>query len=276
VTSSRGRPEHGTSSDLTPSPPGRHNGEATARRILEAAATIDWKAVLAFVFMRSRSRRSSRTSRREPRLTTSSSSCSSPCTPASFANLSSAAISPRRTRSAGMTECLQQLRREPFDFLSSILETGIRDGTLHVHDRPGTAQAIMSMCDYVLTWYRPGGRLGIPAVAGVCALTTCRMVVVIDRAVDDVGCRPENTSTGGSRSWRRCPRQSCPVTPLSSGATGCRFRGPWGSGTWPLRWSPTGPRSAQSSWAIAPSIQSASGGVPSFSGRTTGGSRAAP
>lgn len=231
MTAARGRPEHGASSGPSPSPPGRRNGEETARRILDAAATMflkygyegttmsrvakevgvstpalywhfDSKAVLAFAFMRRSleaviSYVETRVTAEDPleqlqqfvRAYVTYQLELGGHLPAEDTLYRHGFELLMGSLSREDAERLQQLRREPFDFLSRILETGIREGRFHVHDRPVTAQAIMSMCDYVFTWYRPGGRLGIPAVADVYALTACRMAGVSDPTDDDVGCR---------------------------------------------------------------------------------------
>ncbi|MEN0134492.1 MAG: TetR/AcrR family transcriptional regulator [Rhodococcus sp. (in: high G+C Gram-positive bacteria)] len=47
----------------------------------------------------------------------------------------------------------------------SILHEGIDDGVFVVDDVKTTAFGIITLCEYVTTWYNPAGELSIPAVA---------------------------------------------------------------------------------------------------------------
>jgi AcrR family transcriptional regulator len=73
-------------------------------------------------------------------------------------------------------EYLMGLRRRLFDLLSGILEAGARDGAFRFEDRAVTAQAIVTICDYVFTWYRPDGRFDVATVADMYAVIAARMV----------------------------------------------------------------------------------------------------
>jgi TetR/AcrR family transcriptional regulator, cholesterol catabolism regulator len=71
---------------------------------------------------------------------------------------------------------LKRLRRRLFDLLSEILEAGVGAGVFHLEDRAVTAQAIITMCDYLFTWYRPGGRFSVATIADIYAVLASRMV----------------------------------------------------------------------------------------------------
>ena len=71
---------------------------------------------------------------------------------------------------------LKDLRRRLFDLLSEILEAGANRGSFRFEDRAVTAQAIVTMCDYIFTWYRPDGRFGVTTVADMYVAIAARMV----------------------------------------------------------------------------------------------------
>jgi len=57
------------------------------------------------------------------------------------------------------------LERGYLNDVRKVLQQGCDEGVFHVADTTTTAFAIMTMCEYVHTWYRPGGALSIEAVA---------------------------------------------------------------------------------------------------------------
>ncbi len=71
---------------------------------------------------------------------------------------------------------LKVLQRRPFDLLKSILEAGVSRGDFTIEDRSVTAQAIITMCDYIFTWYRPEGRFDVSTVATMYVNLAARMV----------------------------------------------------------------------------------------------------
>jgi AcrR family transcriptional regulator len=62
-------------------------------------------------------------------------------------------------------ETLDRLQRQIYDLLHEILVSGQREGLFRFGDVTATSFAIITMCEYVFTWVRPGGRLSPPAVA---------------------------------------------------------------------------------------------------------------
>lgn len=60
---------------------------------------------------------------------------------------------------------LDALQSEALDLLRATLEEGRREGVFDFEDTTATAFAIVTMCEYVFQWFRPGGRLTAPAVA---------------------------------------------------------------------------------------------------------------
>lgn len=54
--------------------------------------------------------------------------------------------------------------RPYIDLLRDILRQGIDDGLFGVGDVTVTAYAISTMCEYVFTWFRPGGRMDVEQV----------------------------------------------------------------------------------------------------------------
>ncbi|MDI9978713.1 TetR/AcrR family transcriptional regulator [Rhodococcus sp. IEGM 1307] len=63
----------------------------------------------------------------------------------------------------------------------SILREGVDDGAFVVDDIKTTAFGIITLCEYVTTWYKPGGELSVPAVANRYEGMVRRMVGVASR-----------------------------------------------------------------------------------------------
>jgi AcrR family transcriptional regulator len=62
---------------------------------------------------------------------------------------------------------LQHRLGRPFqDLLREILQQGADEGTFEFDDVKVTAFAVTTMCEYVYTWYRSGGRLSADEVVG--------------------------------------------------------------------------------------------------------------
>ena len=60
---------------------------------------------------------------------------------------------------------LTEIQRPLFEQLRDILNSGSASGVFSVLDATVTAFAILSMANYVFTWYRPDGALSVDAVA---------------------------------------------------------------------------------------------------------------
>jgi AcrR family transcriptional regulator len=60
---------------------------------------------------------------------------------------------------------LDALQSEALGLLRATLEEGRRERVFDFEDATTTAFAIVTMCEYVFQWFRPGGRLTAPAVA---------------------------------------------------------------------------------------------------------------
>lgn len=60
---------------------------------------------------------------------------------------------------------LDALQREAKDILTKVLKEGMDKGTFDVADLTVTTHAIITMCEYVFSWVRPGGRLTASAIA---------------------------------------------------------------------------------------------------------------
>lgn len=67
-------------------------------------------------------------------------------------------------------------QRRHLDLLRSALADGIRGGSFRELDVTATAFAIMSMCDFVTSWWKPDGRMGAEELAAQYAELTMRMV----------------------------------------------------------------------------------------------------
>lgn len=69
------------------------------------------------------------------------------------------------------------VQRAHLRFLTAILAEGVERGLFAPEERPtATAFAILSMCDYVTTWFRPGGPLSPQEVADHHTALVLRMV----------------------------------------------------------------------------------------------------
>ena len=75
----------------------------------------------------------------------------------------------RRTEIEAIQETTQRL-------LTEILVQGRDQGVFHFGDLDTTLMALMTMCEYVFTWYRPGGRLSIAEVADLYVKLARRLV----------------------------------------------------------------------------------------------------
>lgn len=60
--------------------------------------------------------------------------------------------------------------------LRTILRDGSAAGTFQFDDLEATAAALMSMCEYVFTWYKPNGRLSVDEVAELFVKLARRLV----------------------------------------------------------------------------------------------------
>ena len=67
-------------------------------------------------------------------------------------------------------------QRRHLDLLRGILRDGIDSGCFRELDMTSTAFAIMSMCDYVTTWWKPTGPIGAEELAAQYADLGMRMV----------------------------------------------------------------------------------------------------
>ena len=75
----------------------------------------------------------------------------------------------RRTEIEAIQETTQRL-------LTEILVQGREQGVFQFSDLDVTVMALMTMCEYVFTWYRPGGRLSIAEVADLYVKLARRLV----------------------------------------------------------------------------------------------------
>lgn len=62
-------------------------------------------------------------------------------------------------------EKLDAIQRQLYDLLHQILIAGEREGNFRFGDVTATSFAIITMCEYVFAWVRPGGRLSAATVA---------------------------------------------------------------------------------------------------------------
>jgi AcrR family transcriptional regulator len=60
---------------------------------------------------------------------------------------------------------LAQVQRPLFETLRDILRAGMADGAFAVRDASVAALALISMCNYTFTWFRPGGPLTVDRIA---------------------------------------------------------------------------------------------------------------
>jgi AcrR family transcriptional regulator len=68
------------------------------------------------------------------------------------------------------------VQRRWLDFVRRILDAGIAAGEFRDIDSAPVAFAVITLCDYVVTWFRPGERLGRDEVADLYADLVLRMV----------------------------------------------------------------------------------------------------
>jgi len=64
---------------------------------------------------------------------------------------------------------LHRRQEEVEGHLRQVIAEGIGTGTFQAADVPVAALSIIGMCNYLATWYRPGGRLSIEEIAGMLA-----------------------------------------------------------------------------------------------------------
>jgi AcrR family transcriptional regulator len=64
-------------------------------------------------------------------------------------------------------ERVNALQRQAFDLLRAILADGSQAGTFTFDDLTATTFAVITLCEYVFAWVRPGGRLTPDAVADI-------------------------------------------------------------------------------------------------------------
>lgn len=76
----------------------------------------------------------------------------------SYATLASS-LSPEDQRSLG------DLSRPYIELLREILRQGVDEGTFEIDDMSVVSHAISTMCEYVFTWFRIGGRLTVDEVS---------------------------------------------------------------------------------------------------------------
>src|SRR5262249_24228127 len=67
-------------------------------------------------------------------------------------------------------------QRRHLDLLRETLQEGIASGAFRELDVTATAFAIVSMCDYVNSWWKPGGRIGVDELASQYEELAMRMV----------------------------------------------------------------------------------------------------
>ncbi len=71
----------------------------------------------------------------------------------------------REALSRKQQEKLDAIQRQLYDLLHEILAFGRREGVFRFGDAAATSFAIITMCEYVFAWVRPGGRLSAAAIA---------------------------------------------------------------------------------------------------------------
>jgi AcrR family transcriptional regulator len=71
---------------------------------------------------------------------------------------------------------LRDLQHHVMDLLKEILARGQADGSFAPTDLTPTAYAIMTMCEYVVTWWKSEGRLDVDAIATLYGELALRMV----------------------------------------------------------------------------------------------------
>jgi AcrR family transcriptional regulator len=77
-------------------------------------------------------------------------------------------VSLRGSESDIPREKLEPIRRLELAYIEevrSILRNGVKAGSFDIDDIKTMAFAIVTLCEYVTTWYRSGGGLSVPAVA---------------------------------------------------------------------------------------------------------------
>lgn len=71
---------------------------------------------------------------------------------------------------------LGRVERAYLEICKGILREGLQLGQFDFRELTPTAFAIINMCEYVITWFRPGGRLGVEEVSEVYADLVLRML----------------------------------------------------------------------------------------------------
>lgn len=85
---------------------------------------------------------------------------------------------------------LAPIRKLELDYVEqvrSILREGVEEGVFAVDDYVTTAFAIITMCEYVTTWYNPSGPLSVAAVANRYEGLVRRMVGAVTRRAASSG-----------------------------------------------------------------------------------------
>jgi TetR/AcrR family transcriptional regulator, cholesterol catabolism regulator len=103
-----------------------------------------------------------------------------------------------------------KMENDYLEEVRSILRNGVDEGLFAVDDIKTTAFAIINLCEYVTSWYKPGGELSIGAVANRYEGLVRRMVGVAPRRttrpdglVDDSSRRPQAGVSGVVKPRRR-------------------------------------------------------------------------
>lgn len=78
---------------------------------------------------------------------------------------------------------VRKLENDYLDDVRTILREGVEAGVFDVDDYVTTAFAIITLCEYVTTWYNSNGPLSIPAVANRYEALVRRMVGVVSSRV---------------------------------------------------------------------------------------------
>lgn len=131
----------------------------------------------------------------------------------------------RNSLPAHLNAELENLERGYLEMCKDILREGSELGQFEFRELTPTAFAIINLCEYVITWFRPGGRLGVEEISDIYADLVLRMLrpdVHQSRASSPASrARPayppaRRAESGESRAPRR-PRGAKPGGPAASG-----------------------------------------------------------
>jgi AcrR family transcriptional regulator len=85
---------------------------------------------------------------------------------------------------------IRSQQRDYLRLVESVLEEGLAAGSFEIDNVTVTAFSLVNLAEYVITWYRPSGQLGVDEVAHLHGMLALRMVQTHLPGLDDLGTDP--------------------------------------------------------------------------------------